>query len=204
LTKPHHHGHLKQALIDLALAAAQDGAIEAMSLREASRQLGVSSGAVYRHFADKDSLMQALAQHGFSLLAQTFEQAVPFASHAADGPQAEARFVALGQAYAAFALGNYGLWRLMFGPQGAGAIPLPGDRPSTYDWLRKCLHELYQWGVIANPPDTDAEYFAWSVVHGLADLQSSPATRQADVAQRIGRLCRMIIAALHADPRAGP
>ena len=170
--KTHHHGALKEALLALALEAAREGTVEEMSLREASRRLGVSPGAVYRHFPDKEALMRALALRGFDMLAEGFEAAVPWGSRAAGPEDAVARFEALAGAYAAFSAAHYGLWRLMFGPHGAGLVP--EGRPSAFAWLEKALGELHGTGVIARPGPEDAR-FAWAAIHGLSDLRASPA-----------------------------
>ncbi|MEL6946960.1 MAG: TetR/AcrR family transcriptional regulator, partial [Pseudomonadota bacterium] len=84
-TKPdnqHHHGNLRDAVIAFAFDAARNGTIETLSLRSVSRELGVSSGAVYRHFDDKDALLRQVAKTGFDLLAERFEAAMPFESEA--------------------------------------------------------------------------------------------------------------------------
>ena len=202
--KPHHHGNLKQALLDLALDAARQGTIEDMSLRSASRALGVSPGAVYRHFADKESLLRCLAREGFDRLAEAFEHAMPFSVTAHDRAEAEARFTALGTAYVDFATRHYGLWRLMFGPFGAGSLAAPDDRPNTFDWLRKALDDLHATGAIRHVPDRAAADFAWCAIHGLADLQSSPAVPARDLRAAVALHCRLIVAALDtADAAAG-
>ena len=58
----YHHGDLRQALIDGAVALIrenQDG--KTLSMREVARRAGVSNAAPYRHFADKDALLAAVA-----------------------------------------------------------------------------------------------------------------------------------------------
>src|SRR5215207_6672963 len=61
----YHHGDLRRALIDGAVAIIADRGAEAFTLREAARRLGVNDRAAYRHFADKASLLAAVAEHGF-------------------------------------------------------------------------------------------------------------------------------------------
>ncbi|MEO0936539.1 MAG: TetR/AcrR family transcriptional regulator [Pseudomonadota bacterium] len=194
MTKPLPHGALKQALLDHAMQAARSGTLDDLSLRQVSRTLGVSAGAAYRHFADKDALMRRVAQLGFDQMADAFEAALPWASTAASAEEAIARFTGLARAYVRFAQENYGLWRLMFGPHGLPGTPAPEARPSTYDWLGKSLRELADQGVIA-PPDAAAQFFAWTTIHGLSDLQASPAVTgtKADVT---AAQCRLILAAL--------
>jgi AcrR family transcriptional regulator len=192
--RPHHHGNLKEALIKHALEAARSGTIESLSLRQASRELGVSPGAVYRHFADKDALMRSLAQHGFDALAQRFEAVMPYDSMAADQASARARFAALTREYADFAKQHYGLWRLMFGPYGA-ATPTPQHRPNSFEWLRKSLNEMAAFGLIAQA-GPEAQLFAWTAIHGLSDLQASPAVSRLAPGGPLANQCDFIIAAL--------
>jgi AcrR family transcriptional regulator len=60
--RPYHHGNLRQAVIDTALALAEETGDERVSLREVARRIGVSSGAPFRHFADHTALMTAIAE----------------------------------------------------------------------------------------------------------------------------------------------
>ena len=55
--KPYHHGDLRRVLIEAALALAEEGGIEQISVREAARRAGVSPGAPFRHFESRDALM---------------------------------------------------------------------------------------------------------------------------------------------------
>jgi AcrR family transcriptional regulator len=193
-SRPHHHGNLKEALLTHALEAARSGTIESLSLRQVSRELGVSPGAVYRHFADKDALLHSLAQHGFDMLAERFELVMPYDSWAADQANARARFEALIREYADFAKRHYGLWRLMFGPYGE-ATPTPQHRPNSFEWLRKSLNEMAACGLIAQA-GPEAQLFAWTAIHGLSDLQASPAVSRLAPRGPLTSQCDFIIAAL--------
>lgn len=174
MKKSHHHGHLREAVIALAMDEARQGSIEAISMRDVSRRLGVSPAAVYRHFTDREAILHAVAEAGFDLLAQRFEAVMPYASVASDGSEALERFEALAVEYVAFARGHFGLWRLMFGPYGLGPKPERDARPSTYDWLGKSLAELLAAGRIESATSQD-QYFIWTAIHGFSDLCSSSA-----------------------------
>jgi AcrR family transcriptional regulator len=65
----YHHGNLRQALIDAALARIRDHGVESVSLRALARALGVSHAAPARHFASRDALFAAIAELGFRTLA---------------------------------------------------------------------------------------------------------------------------------------
>jgi AcrR family transcriptional regulator len=190
----HHHGNLKEALIEWALAEACEGRLDRASLREAARVLGVSPGAVYRHFDDRRALLQTVTERGFDALARAFHEAMPLAAPPADAAAAVARFAALGAAYLAFARRNYELWRLMFGPT-AVRVAAPQARPNAFLWLQHALADLAAHGVIAQT-GPEAELFAWSTIHGLCELSVSPAVGLPLPGDAVEALCRRIILGL--------
>ncbi len=158
---PYHHGALKAALIEAADAILDEGGAGAVSLREAARRAGVSATAPYRHFADKEALLAALATNGFV----AFGQALAAAAQGSDNPLG-----AMGQAYVRFALARPGRFRLMFGPAG-----IPDRR--RYPDLAAAASRTHEQLVAAvrrrTPGAADPEtaaIAAWSVVHGLAHL----------------------------------
>src|SRR5688572_20036386 len=61
----YHHGDLKRTLVHAAREQlAQEGA-DSLNLRALARKLGITHPAVYRHFADKEALLEAVAEQGF-------------------------------------------------------------------------------------------------------------------------------------------
>ncbi|MBU0916634.1 MAG: TetR/AcrR family transcriptional regulator [Gammaproteobacteria bacterium] len=104
--RAYHHGDLRNALIEAGLSALASQDASELSLRALARYLGVSANAVYRHFADKEALLSALAAEGFRRFARA---------------QAEARAkseqdpLATGMGYVHFAQQHPALFRLMFG-----------------------------------------------------------------------------------------
>lgn len=66
--RPYHHGNLRQALIDMAVTVAEETGKDIISVREVARRLGVSSGAPFRHFPDRESLMTAVAEEALARL----------------------------------------------------------------------------------------------------------------------------------------
>ncbi len=59
--RPYHHGHLKQTLLNAALALISEVGPQAFTLREVARRADVSHNAPYRHFRDKDELLAVVA-----------------------------------------------------------------------------------------------------------------------------------------------
>ncbi|WP_326555010.1 TetR/AcrR family transcriptional regulator [Micromonospora sp. NBC_01813] len=60
----YHHGDLAAALLAAGLDLLETEGADRLSLRAAARAAGVSPNAPYRHYADKDDLLAALACHG--------------------------------------------------------------------------------------------------------------------------------------------
>jgi len=91
----YHHGNLKQALIDATVHLIEEEGLEKVTVREAAKRLGVSSGAPFRHFASKRELLTAVAEQTTRFLRDEVLKAI--AEHADEGPLE--RFRALGDAY---------------------------------------------------------------------------------------------------------
>ena len=72
--KTYHHGNLRRALLDGALRLVEDQGAEALTLRAAARRAGVSQAAPYRHFADKQALLAAVAEEGFRALTEAMRR----------------------------------------------------------------------------------------------------------------------------------
>lgn len=73
----YHHGDLRNATIALAREVVETRGHDALVMRELAATLGVSIGALYRHFADRNALMMLLANESHAELLQrlrTFSQ----------------------------------------------------------------------------------------------------------------------------------
>jgi AcrR family transcriptional regulator len=65
----YHHGDLRTALVETAIGLIAERGVRGFSLAEASRRLGVSAAAPYRHFADRDDLLAAVAVRSLQVFA---------------------------------------------------------------------------------------------------------------------------------------
>lgn len=66
-TGRYHHGDLRAALVDAAVELIGERGVRGFSLAEVSRRLGVSAGAPYRHFPDRETLLAAVAVRAFEI-----------------------------------------------------------------------------------------------------------------------------------------
>jgi AcrR family transcriptional regulator len=107
--KRYHHGDLKAALTDAAVELIAERGVRGFSLAELSRRVGVTVAAPYRHFADRDELLAAVATRAVSAFAD--------ALRAAAGPSgpAEPRLAAMAGAYVRFAAQQRPLFAVLFG-----------------------------------------------------------------------------------------
>jgi AcrR family transcriptional regulator len=107
--RPYHHGNLRTALLSAAERTVRERGSQALSLRELARELGVSHGAPRRHFPDRQALLDALAEAGFTRLGSELSAAFDGA-----GEDFEARLRAVAAAYVRFATVDAALLELMF------------------------------------------------------------------------------------------
>ena len=106
--RPYHHGNLRQALLQAAEIALEARGVTGISLRELSRDVGVSHTSPRRHFADKQALLDALAQSGFQRFDAVLGQAAKKGAR-----NFSIRLTNFAQASVEFALKHPALWVLM-------------------------------------------------------------------------------------------
>jgi AcrR family transcriptional regulator len=111
--RTYHHGDLERALVDASITLIAKKGADAFTLREVARQVGVSHAAVYRHFADKGAMLEAIAVQGYHQLAERLRDAIAHVPRA----QAEKRLLAIGVAYVMFAVEQEPRFRVMTRPR---------------------------------------------------------------------------------------
>jgi AcrR family transcriptional regulator len=156
----YHHGDLRTALIDAGLALTRTGGPEALTIREATRRVGVSPNAAYRHFADREALLGAVAsaiQHRMAAQMQ--------GSSRRRGAGDQLRAVGMG--YIKFALDEPGWFTVAF----FGAVdPDETAGAPPYLALVDALDAMMAAGTLAPERRDGAEWPCWSAVHGFAEL----------------------------------
>ena len=153
----YHHGDLQAVLLRSAGNIMEKEGLEALSLREVARRAGVSHNAPYRHFAEREALLAALAVEGFERLGVAQRKAAETGG-----------LRAMGEAYVQFALQNPQRFRLMFGGQISIArhTRLREVATKTFAGLSGALSAR----VAEARGARDSSIAAWALVHGLAQL----------------------------------
>ena len=163
----YHHGDLRRALLDEAVRTIRDDGAAALTLRAVGARLGVSRTALYRHFADKSALLNAVSEDGFRRLADALERAWTDAGGGVRG------FEEQGRAYVRFALDNPPHYRVMFGVWSSrdedSALRAAGAR--AFQMLVDALTALQRDGVVRrNEAPGQVALYVWAAVHGVAML----------------------------------
>jgi AcrR family transcriptional regulator len=156
----YHHGDLRAAVIAAGLKRIEEGEGGELGLRALARDVGVSATALYRHFPDKEALLDALADEGLRRLGALQAQAWLKAGGGSAG------FKATGIAYVRFAHDEPALFRLSFTRQMSERKEGEDGGEVAYNLLRAGVGEALP-GV--KDPDVAALH-AWALVHGLAML----------------------------------
>lgn len=155
---------------------AREGGPDAVVLREATRRVGVSANAAYRHFADRDALLGEVVSRAQGRAADVISAAMDAVPDDLEpGARARARFRAVGVGYLRFAMSEPGLFRTAF------AVPVDLSRSGLQDaagasgrtpfqLLSDSLDDMVDVGVLPAGERPGAELLAWSAVHGMAML----------------------------------
>jgi AcrR family transcriptional regulator len=165
--RPYHHGNLRQALLHAAEVALEARGIQHLSLRELSRELGVSHASPQRHFATKQDLIDALAIMGFERLSSVVAKAAEPRSEDFDARLTKAAF-----AYVGFAVKHPALFALMFeAKRRPGMLPeLRVALMAAYSHIPKILKEGQEAGkIIGGDPDRLALTIG-AALHGLVAM----------------------------------
>lgn len=157
--------------MSVALAIIEREGVEALSLRDVARRLGVSHQAPYRHFPSRDHILAEIVERAFA----------EFAAHLDARPRgrdAQDDLASMGRAYLGYAAEHPLQYGLMFGT----AVPDPAEHPAmmrearhAFSLLREALaRAAAERGAPATPEALDRDaMFVWATMHGLAGIRTS-------------------------------
>jgi AcrR family transcriptional regulator len=185
--RPYHHGNLRAALLAQAEQTLREHGLDGLSLRELARQIGVSHGAPRRHFADRQALLDALAESGFGRLGAQLRAAAESA-----GEDYEARLRAIGLAYVRFAISDPALLELMFaGKEREQARVLHEAADRAFSIILELIEEGQANGALEPGEPERIGLLLFATMQGIAALVTvgivAPAQVDSLVADAIGR-----------------
>jgi AcrR family transcriptional regulator len=164
--RPYHHGNLRAALLAQAERTVRERGVQALSLRELAREVGVSHGAPRRHFPDRQALLDALAEAGFARLGAELRGAAEGA-----GEDFPARLRATATAYVRFATRDAALLELMFaGKHQESSTHLDEAAHRAFSILLELIEQGQAEGVLEGGDPERVGLVLFATVQGIAAL----------------------------------
>jgi AcrR family transcriptional regulator len=163
----YHHGDLRNTLIIAAAELIEESGSTEFAMIEAARRAGVSSAAPYRHFKDKDGLLEAVAHLGFFELKNT--TIAVLASHESGSEEA---IIAIGKNYLAFVTGHPQFFDLMWGKMGDKAMSSDAIdlQASGFYVLVEAVEAWCAQAQVSSQSPVELAVKLWAIVHGLSSL----------------------------------
>ena len=190
-TTPYHHGNLREALVQAAIEAVTLRGPEGLSLRELARQVGVSHNAAYRHFADRDALVDEVADRALASLVAAIETRLRTIRESDAVSRARQRLAQIGAGYIDFALAEPGLFRLLF--TAYPNVPEGTSAEDPYGMLNAALDDLVAVGYLPADDRPGTEVTCWSAVHGFAVLNVDGPLRSLEPMERQRTLVGLLL-----------
>lgn len=175
--RSYHHGDLRASLVKTAAQLLEKKGVSALSLRRVAREAGVSHTAPYRHFRDKQALLEAVAASGFEALEARLDEVVE--KHPDD---ARRQIIEASRVYLDETLTHPERAHLMFGgfidPETRSATLSEAIESSFMKFveaIRRGEESLFR-----DLPTRDLVIALWSAIHGLALLAIGGRIRDMD------------------------
>ncbi len=161
----YHHGDLRRTLIDEAALLLREEGEQGLSMRRLAARAGVSRTAPYHHFKDKQDLLCAIAEEGFSRFVGVLTL---------DGAElSEKRLGKFVRQYLEFAVNNAEYYDLMFGSHlWKSADVTETLKAEAHGSFRFYLNQVKHWqkqGLVT--PKLDPLRYSqvtWSTLHGMS------------------------------------
>ena len=158
---------LRDRILDASIELISQEGLQALSMREVARRAGVTHQAPYHHFADREAILAAIAEQGFTELNRRIAESSTTATSAVDALEK------CGMAYVSFALEKPAHFRMMFRPELVAIEKYPALQhcaDSAFGNLPMMVEACAKAGLVVKP-NTDAfVVMLWSFVHGFACL----------------------------------
>ena len=158
----YHHGDLRDALVQAALREAERGGPEAISLKALAKSLGVSQPAPYRHFADREALLEAVTAAAFRQFSAMLRDAI-------GKPSKQSKLSRFAQATLAFGLRRNGIYRLMFASRTMACSPKGGELHNAAMETFGLLLEALEAPAVGLLRERQALKI-WAALHGVVML----------------------------------
>jgi AcrR family transcriptional regulator len=164
--RAYHHGDVPRAALHEARALLDASGLDAVTLTEIARRVGVTHAAMYRHFSNRHALLEALAGVCFEDLRAAM------LAEADVAPTARSAFLSAGWSVVRYARTWPHRYRLLFaGPLDDSVEALRSAPPeSAFGALIGLIERWQRSGLFRRGDPTTIALVLWSTTHGLASL----------------------------------
>ncbi len=160
----YHHGDLRNTLITIAIELLADEGVHGLSLRKIAQRAGVSHNAPYMHFADKEAVLAAIAEHGFQQLATQVKGAI---AQAEDSTRQQ--LIVASRTYVDFAIHHPHHVQVMFRPMDVTQYPtLAEASQASLNQLFEIVRSGQVKGELAAGDTHCMTKAVWAMMHGVA------------------------------------
>jgi AcrR family transcriptional regulator len=165
----YHHGNLKEEFINIAMNFIAKEDVDKLTLKILSDATGTSRSAIYKHFKNKDALIETIIEKGFN----KFD--VETTTYLYDESKALIdKFYLTGKLYIEFAMQNPNLYRLLFGKKYAHVreelLSIKDEDCSGFSALQKTVEDGQKQGVLKKDDSYRQAIVIWATMHGFSSL----------------------------------
>jgi len=165
----YHHGNLKEEFINISMEFIENNDVDKLTLKILSDATGTSRSAIYKHFKNKDALIETIIQKGFD----KFDlETTPYLKD--DTKTLIDKFYLTGKLYLKFAKHNPNLYRLLFGKRYAhireDTLSIKDEDCSGFASLQKTVEDGQKQGLLKQNDSYKQSIVIWATLHGLSSL----------------------------------
>jgi AcrR family transcriptional regulator len=140
--------------------------VEGISMRRIAERVGVSATAIYRHFRDKEAILEEIINAGLEILSS-------YLAPALDAPDPYRRLKGLIDAYLRFAIEQPRFFDLAFLVPGQPTLLSQELESQAHDTFRLAVEQValcMKAGIFRKGDPIETAVYLWSTAHGLVML----------------------------------
>lgn len=165
--KPYHHGNLENMLIEEGIKMINREGFQNLSLRKVAAKCGVSHTAPYKHFVNKEALLEAIQKYITDQFSEVLEDCLHIHEEDPD------KMIFLGKAYLKFFRENPHYFHFFLSHSG-GQIDLSQltsvSRYKPFEIFKKAAREYVHRGGVPEVFQAQIIISMWAIVHGITSM----------------------------------
>jgi AcrR family transcriptional regulator len=169
-SEKYHHGDLKESLIKMGLKLYNEEGADKFSIRKVAALCNVSHAAPYKHFKNKEELIDAISEYVFNNFQSSLSEIVE--NYKADPYE---RLIALGKRYVSFMVENPDYLQFAFLKKSDSNIVVEENKLNNVDYrsfnvFKECAVDFLRSIDVKEDEYAQNIIAMWSMVHGLSTM----------------------------------